>query len=624
MKKLITGNEAIAYGALAAGVKAVVGYPGTPSTGAIAALLIMDLPDTHVEWSTNEKVAIDIAGGLAWAGHRVLCTMKMSGINVAYDSLISFAYSGGDGGFVIYVADDPGTSAGMCEQDSRGFALMSDMPMIEPTTVAETVELTKYAFELSEAIKGPVFVRLTSALANTFSEVEIGAPSPVSKADPILVRDINRYTKAGAVICMTQHRDLIARQAAAGAKMAADGINTLFLSATAGGVGIIASGITASYLDEAFDVLNQYGLKRDEVSRLILKAPIPFPAEATKKLLEHCNKIIVLEELEAYGEKELYVLAQQNGYRGQIIGKLDGTFSRVGEYGLPHTIKGLAKAANLDVPTDLLKSSTNAETLAAARPITVCAGCPHRGTYMAINAAIRKLRLKQNEVMVTGDIGCTILGMNPPFNTVWNEVAMGASVSLAQGYIYSGIKTPVIATIGDSTFFHGGIPGLINAIQHEVDLTLIIMDNRWTAMTGMQINAGTPCEWHSHDYREVDIEKIIPALGVEHFFVIDPFDHDQATETIRKAMTLPGVKVILSRKECAIQAARHPTGEPKKIVHVDDERCNLCKLCVMVTGCAALGIGKDSVIIDEALCTGCGMCVTVCNRDALALKEVSE
>lgn len=624
MKKLITGNEAIAYGALAAGAKAAVGYPGTPSTGAIAALLTMDLPDTHVEWSTNEKVAIDVAAGVAWAGHRVLCTMKMSGVNVAYDSLISIAYSGCDGGMVIYVADDPGTSAGMCEQDSRGFALMTDMPMLEPTTVAETVEITRYAFDLSEEIKGPVFVRLTSALANSFAEVEVGDPAPVSQAEGILIHDINRYTKAGAVICTTQHRDLIARLAKAGELIEKTDLNTLTLSKKSGGLGIVASGITARYLDEAFQIAKDYGLDKDAISILELKATVPFPTSLAKQLMDHCNTILVLEELEAYIEKDICALAHKIGFKGTVVGKLDGTFSRIGEYGVSQVLTGLARVLSLNIPANRYHSDTTAESLAAARPITVCSGCPHRGTYMAINNALKKLHLKQKDVMVAGDIGCTILGMNPPFNTIWNEISMGASIGMAQGFSYAGIKTPVLATIGDSTFFHAGMPALVNAVQHQSNITLIIMDNRWTAMTGMQINPGTPCDWHGKGYTEIDIAKIVPALGVEQFFEIDPFENEHATETIRHAMTLPGVKVILSRQECAIQSVRHSKKENQKELTVAEDKCNLCKLCIMVTGCSALGIGEKSVTVDPALCRQCGLCVGVCNRGALELQEVSK
>ena len=348
----------------------------------------------------------------------------------------------------------------------------------------------------------------------------------------------------------------------------------------------------------------------------------PFPAREARALLGHCERILVLEELEPYIEKGFYVEAQQNGFAGRIFGKLDGTFSRIGEYGLAQVIQGLSVALDQPLKGEALQDAAKAERLAAARPITVCAGCPHRGTYLAINQAIKKLRLKPDQVMVTGDIGCTILGMNPPFYTVWNEISMGASVSLAQGYVQGGVETPVIATIGDSTFFHAGIPGLINAVQHQVPLTLIIMDNGWTAMTGMQVNPGTGEPFQKPADQRVDIARLIPALGVEHFFTIDPFDLAGSTEVIRKALTLPGVKVVLSRQECAIQAMRRHLKAGQ--VTLDAGKCNLCKLCITVTGCAAISISGDSIAIDPALCYGCGLCAEVCKRDAIHWSSLSQ
>lgn len=620
MKKLITGNEAIGYGALAAGVKVVVGYPGTPSTGTITALLNMDLPDTHVEWSVNEKAAIDIAAGVAWGGHRVLCTMKMSGLNVAYDSLISIAYSGCEGGMVVYTADDPGANAGMCEQDSRGFALMSDMPMLEPTTVPETITMTKYAFELSEEIKGPVFLRLTTALANAFAVADIEPPAPVSQKPGILIHDIARFTKAGAAICMKQHADLIGRLATAEELIDKTDLNELKL-AKKSKVGVVAAGITSIYLDEAFAIAADYGLKEDEVSTLKLRVPIPFPKAKAAKLMEHVDTLLVLEELEPYTEKELIILAREKGFTGKIVGKLDGTFKRWGEYGLAQIFDGLNKAAGIKIPSNLYHSDTEAEKSAAARPITVCSGCPHRGTYMAINSALHQLKLNQKDVMVAGDIGCTILGMNPPFNTIWNEISMGASIGMAQGFNYANVGTPVIGTIGDSTFFHSGIPQLINAVQHKANITLIIMDNEWTAMTGMQIDPGTPCELHNKDYANLDIARIVPTLGVEQFYITDPFDQKDMVEKIVTALGLPGVKVILARRECATQAFRHRDKTKKVRMVVIEENCIFCKACIRVTGCNALVPGEKVMTIDQAVCRQCGLCATVCPKKALVKEE---
>jgi indolepyruvate ferredoxin oxidoreductase alpha subunit len=644
--KLITGNTALALGALRAGVKVVTGYPGTPSTGALASLLAIDLgDDRHVEWSTNEKVAFEIAAGAAWAGQRALCTMKMSGVNVAFDSLISVAYSGCLGGLVIYVADDPGVSAGMAEQDSRSFALMADLPMLEPASVAETYQVIQAAFDLSERAGTPVFVRLVTAIAQSKAAVAVEEPLPPSEREPRLLRDIAKFTKAGSAICMQQHRDLIARLERAGEIIREMGLNQLHLAPVgmetrptnsppttspprAGGryLGIIASGVTASYLDEGVEIALQLWARdrmfdENRVSVLKVVATNPFPTTEVQALLDRCDAILVLEELEPHLERRVTVQAHGLGFGGPIAGKLDGPFSRIGEYGVSQVVQGIGAALDLPIPDDLFRGNEVAATLAAARPITVCAGCPHRGTFMAINRAIKKAGFKKDEVMVTGDIGCTILGMNPPFHTVWNEVAMGASIGIAQGYVHAGVPTPVIATIGDSTFFHAGIPSLVNAVQHQVPLTLIIMDNGWTSMTGMQVNPGTAEPFQRPGDRQLDIAKIVPALGVDHFSIIDPFDLDQATAAIQEALALPGVKVVLARQECAIQARRH--GHRSGQVRSIPENCVLCKRCIRVTGCPALSIGEESTVIDPAICYGCGLCAQVCPHEAI-VQEASQ
>jgi indolepyruvate ferredoxin oxidoreductase alpha subunit len=629
----MTGNEALALGALHAGIKVAAGYPGTPSSGALESLLLLDPPGVHVEWSTNEKVAFEIALGAAWAGHRALCTMKMSGLNVAYDSLISAAYSGTVGGLVIYVADDPGVSAGMAEQDSRGFAQMSDLPMIEPASAAEAYPLVQTAFEVSERTSTPVFVRLVTSTASSFAPVQVrdDYTEPLDR-QPMLIRDINKFTKAGSAICMAQHRDLIARLDKAGRIMDEMGLNSLQLAPQAGGVGVVVSGVVASYLEEGMEIAARYGLDPQSLSVLRVVAIHPFPARAAQELLRHCNTILILEELEPYIEQGFYVQAQRTGYGGKLLGKISGLFERVGEYGVRHVVQGLCAATGIEIPADAFQSDTQAEKLAAARPITVCAGCPHRGTFMAINDAIRKAKFKKddgvgyNDVMVTGDIGCTILGMNPPFNTVWNELSMGASIGLAQGFAYSGLKTPVIATIGDSTFFHAGLPALANAVQHQVPITIIIMDNGWTSMTGMQVNAGTSTDFQQPNSRKLDIAQIVPAMGVDQFFVMDPFDHEHSTETIKQAIQLPGVKVVLARQECVIPARRRGlkaggVDAARNGIRVIAENCNLCKLCITTTGCMAISLGEDAIVIDPELCYGCNLCGAVCNREAIEIEN---
>ena len=650
MKRILTGNEAVALGALQAGVRVVTGYPGTPSTEALAGLLVQDLPGRHVEWSTNEKVAFEIAAGAAWAGRRALVTMKMSGLNVAYDALVSIAYSGTNAGLVVYVADDPGVSAGMPEQDTRGFALMTDAPMLEPSSVEEAYRLTQTAFELSEAIGGLVFLRLTTAVALTHVALDVDQVPELPPAESVILeRNIARYTKAGAAICLSQHRALLARLADAERFLHEQSVHQLRLGKK-GGLGIAVVGAPAVYLDEA---LSAAGLAGADVSVLHAASTIPFPTDEVERLLHHCGSILVLEELEPHFERQLLIEARRVGFAGRVVGKLDGTLSRSGEYGIAEILSGLAPVGARSAgshltgePSGVAGSETvlSCAHMAAPRPITVCAGCPHRGTYMAIEAAIKKAGYKKDEVMVTGDIGCTILGMNPPFDLLWNEVSMGSSVSLAQGYVHAGIKTPVIATIGDSTFFHGGIPGVLNAVQHRTPLVVVVMDNGWTGMTGMQVNAGT-AESEQKGGRRVDLAELIPALGVDRFAMADPYDLAGMTAVLTGFLQEPaGVRVLLARRECAIQARRRGAGAGAAggVIHFDSAKCVLCKRCIQVTGCPALGcsagggaeqlgasrtgkgdspssVAAERITIDAVLCNGCGLCASVCPTRALAI-----
>ncbi|MFT9055345.1 MAG: thiamine pyrophosphate-dependent enzyme [Ethanoligenens sp.] len=619
-RRMLSGNEAAACAALHAGVKVVSGYPGTPSTELIGSLWNRQLEGTVVEWSTNEKVAFEVAAGAALNGYRALCTMKMSGVNVAYDSIIGIAYSGCPGGLVIYVADDPGVSAGMCEQDTRGFALMSDMPVLEPSSVEESYTLMAYAFELAEQIQSPVFVRSVTNVSQSHAAVEVGEPVAPPETMPMFVRDTDRYTKAGAAICMTQHANLIASLAMAGECIERDGLNRETLSAETGGVGVISVGVTNNYVAEALLLAQNSGLETAGISTLRLVCTLPYADTEMKALLAHCDTVVVVEELEPYLENRLIYLAYEMGRRVRILGKQNGIFRRIGEYSAKKVAGALFTAFGKALPAVLEEKTSDAPSLCAARPITVCAGCPHRGVYMSVNQAVRNLHMKKDEVIVTGDIGCTILGVNPPFDTLWTELAMGASIPLAQGFVYAGQKNPVIATIGDSTFFHAGIPGLVNAVQHGVDLTVIVMDNGWTAMTGMQVNAGT-ADVYQHDEacRSLDLEKVISGLGVDKLTVTDPYDLKAMTQAVEESLKLPGVKVVLTRRECAIQAGRRKVSYGK--VTVDAEKCTRCKRCIVMTGCPALSLGEKQVTVDAAQCNGCGICTQVCGFGALVKEE---
>ena len=617
MKRNISGNEAVALAAVNAGASVITGYPGTPSSEAIGSIWGKKIGHVEVQWSTNEKVALEIAAGASWAGKKALCTMKMSGLNVAYDSLISLAYSGCTGALVLYVCDDPGVSAGMPEQDVRGFAKMSDMPVIDLSSVADSYALTQYAFSLSERIASPVMLRSVTSVALSHATVDVPELRPAAPTAPALVKDITRFTKAGAKICMDQHADLIARLEKAKGLIRADGINRLALVPGAK-IGVILSGVCGTYLAEGLALARKYA-QVPEVSTLWVKTTVPCPTEEIDALLQSCGAVAVVEENEPYIEDVVFKRAYLLGKKVSIVGKESGALSRVGNFDAISVAKALLAALGQELPQELA-ATTGAAAHCAARPIGVCAGCPHRGVFMSINNAVTESGYKRNEVMVTGDIGCTILGMSPPFNTLWTEVSMGASISLAQGFKYAGVKTPVIATIGDSTFIHGGMPGLANAVWNNVDVTLIIMDNGWTGMTGMQVNPGTAMEFQrAEDHQRLDIAKIVPALGVKEFAQADPYDVPALTALIKEMIKKPGVKVILARRECAIQAGRRKVAYGK--LHVDTDKCTRCKACILKTGCPGLVFDGEKVFIDHKLCNGCGICRSQCKFEAIIRED---
>jgi indolepyruvate ferredoxin oxidoreductase alpha subunit len=653
MKRSIIGNQAVAYGALAAGIGVAAGYPGTPSSEALTELLHFSAtasqrgePAPYVEWSVNEKVAFELATGAAWAGKRALATMKMSGANVAADSILSVAYSGTKGGLVLYIADDPGAEAGMPEQDTRLFAQWAGLPVLEPADTTRAYELARYAFQLSETCELPVILRSVTSVAHAKQEVEGEYSYEPLGRQADFEKNIFRYTKAGAVICMDQHRDLLERLKTAESSASKAGINTL-QQAESGDLFVVAAGALIPYVREAMS-----GGNHNELSTLFLESVFPLDTQLAGEMFEKAARILVLEELEPFVEMQLRSEASRLGWRGTILGKLDGLFPRVGKYNLETIGRGLtllAQGSQGDSPVPASASgggraaketigrqSTEqpgpaakaATALNVKHPITFCAGCPHRGSFMAINRALKKIGLNRDNTVVTGDIGCTILGMNPPFHTCWTEVSMGSSIGLAQGFYHAGIENPVIATIGDSTFFHAGIPPLVNAVQHGTNLLVIILDNGWTSMTGFQVNPGTAGQFQAEGSRRVEIEGIVRGMGVENLQVIGPFDQEQSVETITKALQQEGVKVIISQTECALTAARRE--ERALIYRIDSEKCTFCRSCLRETGCPALYVtangGKSKhgqvMAIDPELCTGCGLCSTCCKFDAISQKKL--
>ena len=610
MKKILSGNQALAYGALAAGVDVVAGYPGTPSTEALTEILAFAGKHESapwVEWSTNEKVAFDVATGAAWAGKRALATMKMSGLNVALDSVMSVAYSGTTGGFVLYVSDDPGAEAGMPEQDSRLFSLLAGLPMLEPGTPGEAYALTKDAFDLSERTGTPVIVRLVTSVAHGEAEVEADFRYLPSDRKAGHERDITKFTKAGSKICVDQHKALIERLETCEDIYGGSGWNRTH-PAKSPQVAVVSSGVLNEYMDE---VLADY----PNLSSVRMTATYPLDRKTFRKVMKTHDRMLVLEELDPVLEMQIRSLAHLEGWNGKVVGKMDGTLPKTGRYSLEEIRTGIAAVLG-EVPDD----GKRPETPQYRHTITFCSGCPHRGTYMALNRGIKKAGFRKKDIMVTGDIGCTILGMNPPFDSCWTEVSMGSSIGLAQGFFRAGMETPVVATIGDSTFFHAGLPPLINAVQQNADILLIILDNGWTSMTGFQVNPGTQAALQPGNRRRVDMDAVIHAIGVDYFAVIRPFDQDAAVEVISEALVMKGVRVLVSREECALTRERRESLGDTYVI--DPETCVFCKACLRESGCTALSPGKDGekdvMTIDPDLCRSCGLCETCCKFGAIS------
>jgi indolepyruvate ferredoxin oxidoreductase alpha subunit len=605
-QKLALGNAAIAEGALESGVEVVTGYPGTPSSELIqylAEIVIAEQLPTYVEWSVNEKVAMDVAVAAAWGGKRTLVTMKMAGLNVASDTLINIAYKGVRGGLVVYVADDPGTHAGCTEQDSRYYSLLSRVPILDAADPADAHGLIKFAFAASEAVQIPIILRATTNVAHTMGVIS-PSPHPGQKREFQFQKNIPVYTTILADRA-EQHRQLFVKHEKLQALLDEQGYNRLALNGT---LAVVASGVAWTYLQEA---ISMYDLK---LSTLKLDCENPWPEGKVQQLIEQSEKILVLEEQDPIVENLL--IKTRNGSPISVLGKNDGTLPRVDEYDFELVVQAIEKLVGRQLSVDS-SASKNGKKLGFERPkrnLTFCIGCQHRATYYLIGKAIRKLGFKKNEVIVTGDIGCTSLGVFKPLETIWTEVTMGASISLAHGFKIAGSDKPVIATLGDSTFFHSGIPPLINAIQHGSDLTVIVMDNSWTAMTGFQPNPNTGLNALNQPATRISVQQIVEALGV-YWKIVKPYEVDNAIETIVDAVKRPGVKVIIAQEECTLQRVRRQGGD--KPYWVNPETCRNCHTCTRTFACPAISEGEGYHIIDRITCIGCGVCAHVCPFDAI-------
>ncbi len=593
LKKLLMGNEAVAYGAAAAGVGLVSGYPGTPSTEVLETVAKINTnKEIYVEWSTNEKAALEVAAGAAYAGMRSMVTMKQVGLNVASDPLMSLAYVGVKGGMVVLVADDPGPLSSQTEQDTRHFARYANLPVFDPATPEEAYEMTLAAFALSEQIGKPVFLRPTTKVCHSCATMEV-ADSWSPKQAEGFVKDPKWVIFPP--LAYRAHVEIEALQQRLAGELSDSPFNRV---SGAGRVGVAAGGVSRTYVTELAARFNL------PVKILEVGIPNPFPAKLGAEFLRGLDRVIVFEELDPVIEEGLIELAYQRRITVEILGKKTGHTPCAGEFTYEIVRDALAKVLEIGLKDDA--PCAPPPELPVRNPV-LCAGCPHRASFYAV-----KLAMKGQKAVFTGDIGCYTLGNAKPLEMTDTCLCMGAGITVAQGLKRAQPDTAHIAFVGDSTFFHTGLPGIANAVYNQTDITVVILDNYTTAMTGHQPHPGIGKTMMGIQHGKIDIYGVVKALGAAYVKKADPFDLENAVKTVQEAVAEPGVSVVIFESPCIAIV------KPQRMMHVDAQKCKACGRCVREIGCPALFVGADKkVFVEPSLCTGCGLCTDVCPFDAI-------
>ncbi len=601
-KIMLLGNEAIARGAVEAGVAFATTYPGTPSSEISFNLFQMSKEsDLYFEYSTNEKVALEVAAAAANSGLRTFCMMKHVGLNVAADPLMTLAYVGVTGGMVVLSADDPAMFSSQNEQDNRYYAKFGNLPMLEPSCVSEAKEMVKYAFDLSEQLKQPVLLRTTTRINHSNAFVTFG--------DMASVKSLGRFVREPSR-CVTVPS--VSRRLHAGVLQKLDQAAQIseqskFNAVTGNGVlGIIASGVGFHY---ALDGVKDLGIQ-DNTRILHLGFTHPLPGKMIKAFLKGCDKVLLVEEGEPFLEEAVKAFAQEAGITVPINGKSGNLFSRLSEYDPALVREKIARYFDIPyTPKETLDLSDLPEI--PGRLPNLCSGCSHRATFYAVQQAA-----KDRDVIFPTDIGCYTLGFLPPLNSGDFVICMGSSVSTSCGFSRA-TDQKVVSFIGDSTFFHSGITGLVNAVFNNHNFTLFILENDTTAMTGHQPHPGVDMERFGVSGKgRVDIEALVRAIGVQHLSVIKPFKVKKSIETIKEALAFDGVSVVISRQPCALYAKGLKLLKPRAFQVTD--RCVDHKDCITGIACQSFYIEEGRVKINADTCVGCALCAQICPENAIS------
>ncbi len=615
------GNEAIARGAIEAGVQLAAAYPGTPSTEVTETLAeVAKELDIYVEWSVNEKVAFEMALAASISGLRALASMKHVGVNVAHDPLMTASYIGAKGGLVLLSAEDPYSWSSQNEQDNRYIAEQAHIPVIEPSSIQEAKDMMADAFSLSEEFKHLFMLRTVTRINHGRSDVTLGEiQRERRKASFVKNRQWLNYTPAEARLnkpLMLERLEKI--------KEAVDTLPYNRLGLRDGArLGIIACGLSYSYTMEALDWLG-VGYK---ISVLKIGTPYPLPEKLVRKLLNSVDEVLVVEELEPYVETHVKAIAGEDNIPVKIHGK--DMVPRSGELSTRIVTEAIASLTDSGLPVDFKKIdelSRETAPLLPWRPPAMCSGCPHRASHYAIGVAARRVARdsgKDIEPVYPSDIGCYNLAYNPPLEAADTTICMGASFGIANGLSHI-IDSPIVAHMGDSTFFHSGIPPMINAVYNKANITMVVMDNSATAMTGFQPHPGTGQTATGEETISLKIEDIARACGVGFVEVIDPFDLKNAIDTFERAIRFEGPSLVVSRRLCAMieQRQKRARGEKTVPYRVDPEKCNdRCNACFELLGCPAIIKEGNKAVIDTSLCNGCGVCAQVCPYNAIVQEQ---
>ncbi len=606
----MSGDEAIALGALEADVRVVAGYPGTPSSEIIAAAAEASKGlGVHVEWSTNEKVAYEIAFASALSGLRSLCTTKHLGMNVLSDTLLVSAYTGVNAGLVLVTADDIHPFSSQNAEDTRYYARLARLPMLEPSSVVEARALTIEAYTLSERLSLPVILRITDRIAHGKGGVEAGTRRIVEQHASFKKEDKRYVMVASNSRVRTAWLRAQMREAE---KLSEVSPWNVVEKAPGARLGVIASGVVYEHAVEALNVL---GL-RGSVSILKPAFTNPLPPKLVSDFVGAHEAVLVLEEIEPIIEGEVSALAHRMGLETVVLGRSDGIVPREQELTPGRVAESVAASLRR------LGVGTPSPELGAALDVprrvpNLCAGCPHAASYYALKQAKKRLG---SVGVVCGDRGCYNQGSNEPLCSLDTCIAMGASIGMASGFAQAGLKGPLVAVIGDSTFLHAGIPALINAVHNGATITVMILDNGWTSMTGHQPNPTSGVDIMGREAPRIIIEDVVRACGVKHTDTVSPYDVKATTDAIVAAVESGEPAVVVCRQQCPIQEARL---RKKAGTHVESRRfvvndaCTGCGQCLNQLGCPALTPSGGRMRVDTTICIGCGVCTYVCPTDCI-------